>query len=78
MDMYVQLMSAYGKSAGIDFKFGGKVANTLDAHRVIGRWQEEKGEEVARRIVECMFVGFLCAVLFFRESFGGLEAGSGC
>lgn len=63
MDMYVKLMSAYGKSAGIDFKFGGTVANTLDAHRVIGHWQEEKGEEVAKKIVDCMFVGFLCAVL---------------
>lgn len=27
--MYVTLMSAYGQSAGIDFKFGGTVANTM-------------------------------------------------
>lgn len=76
MDMYVKLMSAYGKSAGIDFKFGGTVANTLDAHRVIGHWQEEKGEEVAKKIVDCMFVGSL-SVPFFGGCFARVEQGEG-
>lgn len=52
--MYMALMGAYGKDSGIDFKFGGTVANTLDAHRVIQHFQEEKGEEVAGKLVDCM------------------------
>lgn len=54
MDMYTKLMSAYGNSAGINFKFGGTVANTMDAHRVIQKFQEEKGAEVADKIIDCM------------------------
>ena len=53
MKMYTALMSAYGVSTGIDYKFGGKVANTLQAHRVIQHFQEEKGAEVADRIINC-------------------------
>jgi predicted DsbA family dithiol-disulfide isomerase len=53
MKMYITLMSAYGVSCGIDFKFGGTVANTLDAHRLIQHFQEEKGEEAADKIVSC-------------------------
>jgi predicted DsbA family dithiol-disulfide isomerase len=54
MKMYTTLMSAYGTSCGIDFKFGGTVANSLDAHRLIQHFQEEKGSEVADSIVSCM------------------------
>jgi predicted DsbA family dithiol-disulfide isomerase len=54
MKMYTTLMSAYGTSCGIDFKYGGTVANTLDAHRLIQHFQEEKGEEVANGLVSCM------------------------
>jgi predicted DsbA family dithiol-disulfide isomerase len=53
MKMYTTLMSAYGVSAGIDYKFGGKVANTLEAHRVIQHFQEEKGPVTADRIINC-------------------------
>lgn len=53
MNMYTTLMSAYGKSAGIEYKFGGTVANTLDAHRVIQHYQEESGADVADKIVNC-------------------------
>ena len=53
MKAYTTIMGAYGRSAGIDFKFGGIIANTLDAHRVVQVFQERKGEEVARRIIEC-------------------------
>ena len=45
-------MSAYGASYDIDFKFGGAVANTIDAHRVVQWVQETKGEEAAIKIVE--------------------------
>jgi len=55
MKMYTTLMSAYGVSAGIDYKFGGKVANTLDAHRVIQHFQEEKGPECADKIVNSLY-----------------------
>jgi predicted DsbA family dithiol-disulfide isomerase len=53
MKMYTTLMSAYGVSAGIDYKFGGKVANTLEAHRVIQHFQEEKGPQAADKIINC-------------------------
>lgn len=53
--MYETLMSAYGVGIGINFKFGGEVANTIDAHRVIQHFQEEKGSEVANKLVDCKF-----------------------
>lgn len=55
MKMYTTLMAAYGADAGIDFKFGGTVANTLDAHRVIQHFQESSGPEVADKIVESLY-----------------------
>jgi predicted DsbA family dithiol-disulfide isomerase len=54
MKMYTTLMTAYGVSAGINYKFGGTVANTMDAHRVIQHFQEEKGPETADKIINCM------------------------
>lgn len=56
MKMYITLMSAYGTSAGIDFKFGGQVANTLDAHRLVQYFQEEKGSKTADRLIACTSV----------------------
>ena len=58
MKMYTTLMTAYGVSAGIDFKFGGTVANTMDAHRVIQHFQEEKGPETADRIINSLYSQF--------------------
>ena len=55
MKMYTTLMSAYGASAGIDYKFGGTVANTLQAHRIIQYFQEEKGPEVADKLVNSLY-----------------------
>lgn len=55
MKMYIGLMTAYGMGCGIDFKFGGTVANTLDAHRVIQHYQEEKGAEVSDKIVASLY-----------------------
>ena len=51
--MYTTLMSAYGANCGIDFKFGGTVAKTIDAHRVVQWVQETKREEAAMKVVEC-------------------------
>jgi predicted DsbA family dithiol-disulfide isomerase len=56
-------MTAYGVGCGIDFKFGGTVANTLNAHRVIQHYQEEKGPEVADKIVACM-----CSLLWIGRT----------
>ncbi|OAP55640.1 hypothetical protein AYL99_09792 [Fonsecaea erecta] len=55
MKMYMTLMTAYGVSAGINFKFGGTVANTMDAHRVIQHFQEEKGPEAADKIINSLY-----------------------
>ena len=53
--MYTALMSEYGKSAGISYKFGGKVANSLDAHRLIQCFQEPANgsPKTADKIVNC-------------------------
>lgn len=53
MKKYTTLMSAYGVGVGIDFKFHGMIANTLDAHRLIQHYQEEMGSETADKIVKC-------------------------
>jgi predicted DsbA family dithiol-disulfide isomerase len=55
MKMYTTLMAAYGVSAGINYKFGGTVANTLQAHRVIQHYQEKLGAEVANKIVDSLY-----------------------
>ncbi|EKG20395.1 hypothetical protein MPH_02321 [Macrophomina phaseolina MS6] len=55
MKMYTAIMTAYGADAGINFKFGGTVANTLNAHRVIQHFQEASGPEVADKIVESLY-----------------------
>jgi len=55
MKMYTTLMSAYGASAGINYKFGGTVANSLQAHRIIQYFQEEKGPEVADKLVNSLY-----------------------
>ena len=53
MKKYTILMSAYGVAVGIDFKFGGMIGNTMDAHRLIQHYQEEMGPETADKIVNC-------------------------
>lgn len=53
--MYTMYMSALGVSSGINFKFGGIIANTLNAHRLI-RWVQEKyGAQRANEIVDCTY-----------------------
>lgn len=53
MAMYEVLMGSYGAGVGINFKFHGTVANTVDAHRMIQYFQEEKGPETADKIISC-------------------------
>ncbi|KIW14617.1 hypothetical protein PV08_07401 [Exophiala spinifera] len=51
-------MTAYGDSAGIKFKFGGTVSNTLEAHRVIQHFQETKGPETTDKIINSLYYQF--------------------
>jgi len=55
MNMYTTLMSAYGKDEGIEFKFGGTIANTLQAHRVVQHYQETKGPETADKMIDSLY-----------------------
>ncbi|MCJ1438682.1 hypothetical protein MMC27_008072 [Xylographa pallens] len=55
MKMYTTLMSAYGAPLNIDFRFDGLVANTLQAHRVVQHYQEERGAQVADKIVNSLY-----------------------
>jgi len=55
MKVYTTLMTAYGVSAGINYKFGGTVANTLNAHRVIQHFQETLGPETADKLVNSLY-----------------------
>lgn len=55
MDMYIRLMSAYGEGEGIKYKFGGTVANTMHAHRLIQHFQEARGSEVADKIINSLY-----------------------
>lgn len=48
--MHAHLAGA-GAEEGITFKFGGEVANTLPAHRVLQVVREEKGDEAAWKVV---------------------------
>ena len=53
MSKYITLVAAYGVGVGINFRFHGKIANTLNAHRLIQHYQDEQGFEVADKIVNC-------------------------
>lgn len=55
--MYIKVMTAYGASAGIQYKFGGTVANTLHAHRLIQHVQSHSsdGHEKADKLVTSLY-----------------------
>lgn len=53
--MYTTVMTAYGVSAGINYKFNGTMANSLHAHRVIQYFQTAKGAEVADKLVLALY-----------------------
>lgn len=55
MKMYTTLMTAYGVSAGINYKFGGTVANSLPAHRIIQYFQETRGPETADALINSLY-----------------------
>lgn len=53
--MFAQLMGQYGAACQIDFKFGGVIADTLQAHRVIQYFQEAGGPTRGNRIVDALY-----------------------
>lgn len=55
MDMYVEYMSTLGEASGIKFSFGGDIADTLQAHRVIQYFQENTGAETANRLIDALY-----------------------
>lgn len=55
MDMYVEYMSTLGEASGIKFSFGGDIADTLQAHRVIQYFQEDAGAETANKLVDALY-----------------------
>ncbi len=55
MQKYVKVMSNYGEGEDIHFKFGGTVANTTHAHRLIQHFQEKRGAECADGIVGSLY-----------------------
>ncbi|WPH02543.1 thioredoxin-like protein [Acrodontium crateriforme] len=58
MDTYKKVMRAYGDTEGIKYKFGGTVANTLQAHRVVQHFQETKGPETANKIINSLYTQY--------------------
>ncbi|KAK0102261.1 hypothetical protein ONS95_005883 [Cadophora gregata] len=55
MKMYTTLMTAYGASAGISYKFHGTVANTLQSHRLIQHMQETHGPTVTDSLINALY-----------------------
>ncbi|KAF2269940.1 thioredoxin-like protein [Lojkania enalia] len=55
MRMFVEYMETLGRAEGVEIDFGGHVAGTMDAHRVVGWVQGEKGEEAAERVVGSLY-----------------------
>jgi predicted DsbA family dithiol-disulfide isomerase len=52
---YMMIMTNHGNEAGIDFDFGGIIANTLPAHRVLQYFQTSKGAVVADKLVVSLY-----------------------
>jgi predicted DsbA family dithiol-disulfide isomerase len=47
-------MEAVGQAEGISFKYGGKIGNTRDSHRLIAE-AGERGEDIQDRLVNALF-----------------------
>jgi len=83
MNKYTSIMSAYGASEGIHFKFGGIVASTMHAHRLIQHFQETKGRGTADKIINSLYSQYFeqechpsCDETLLRAAIdGGVEEG---
>jgi len=60
MQKYVKVMQHLGQQEQppIAFDWHGTVAGTLQAHRIIQVWQERKGPETAREIVDSLYLQY--------------------
>ncbi|KAJ1667526.1 hypothetical protein IW140_002107 [Coemansia sp. RSA 1813] len=50
----IKRMSEAGRADGIEFKFSGKMSNTLDSHRLIDYAVRQKGAEGQEKVVESL------------------------
>ncbi|KAF2760007.1 DSBA oxidoreductase [Pseudovirgaria hyperparasitica] len=55
--MMQERLSSIGASLGINFKYGGRVGNTRDSHRLV-QLGKEKGAAVQTRVVEELFAAY--------------------
>ncbi|KAF2686764.1 thioredoxin-like protein [Lentithecium fluviatile CBS 122367] len=55
MEKYTRYMQALGRAEGVEFDFGGRIGNTLHAHRILNYIQEEKGAEVAQKSLQLLY-----------------------
>lgn len=51
-------MKSLGEPEDISYNFGGFTGNTLQAHRIIQYFQEEKGAETANKLVDALYRRF--------------------
>jgi len=58
MEKYTQVMGELGRAEGVEFKFGGTIANTLNPHRLIQWVQETKGPEAASKAVDSLYAQY--------------------
>ncbi len=56
-EMIFKRLASVGEDVGIDFKFGGKIGNTRDSHRLI-QLGKTKSPEVQTRVVEELFTSY--------------------
>ena len=69
MKKLTTLMTAYGASAGINVKFGGKIANTIDAHRLIQLIRKRWGQRLQIRLL------IVCDLSLEMQTPGVIERG---
>lgn len=53
--VFIDHMNSLVEPLGHTINFDGSIGNTLDAHRVIQHFQEEKGPDVANRLVDALY-----------------------
>lgn len=53
-------MNGLAEPLGFQFNFGGDMGNTLNAHRVVQHFQEEKGGAVANKIIDGLYRRYFC------------------
>ena len=62
MKMHELVWAEKGAHEGIEYNWQGKVANTLQAHRLLQHYQEKKGPGAADKILSCMLMLILTSL----------------